>query len=157
MRKVLNVAIIIIIVFSLTGCGGRSQIINTGYSKNVSETIIRCFNDEDIGALVKIFSPYIQENEDLEEQIEDAFDEIEGKITSYKVFSYGYDGSIREGKWIIKNEQVQIYDIVTETGEKYIIDYSEYLIYDDKSEEGIYELFLRDEENNIIQKMGGYK
>ena len=96
----------------------------------MSETIVECFNNEDIDGLKEILSPYIKEDKELEEQIEDAFDEIEGKITSYEVFSYGYDGEIKEGRWTVKNEQVEICNIKTNAGEEYIINYREYINYD---------------------------
>ena len=157
MKKLKTIFIVVIMVFNITACNsGRGQIINTGHTKNLSEIIIECFNNENEKNLVEIFSPCIQENDDLEKNIKKAFYEVEGKIISYEVLSYGYDGSIRDGKWVIKNEQVKIYDIITDKGEEYIIDYSEYIINNDRTKEGVYELFLRDTEYNIIQKMGGF-
>ena len=124
----------------------------------MSETIVECFNNEDIDGLKEILSPYIKEDKELEEQIEDAFDEIEGKITSYEVFSYGYDGEIKEGRWTVKNEQVEICNIKTNAGEEYIINYREYINYDyDGSKEGVYIIILRDKNYELIQKIGGIK
>ena len=154
MRKLRLLLIIIIIVVLLCSCGGRSEIIFTGYTERVSETIIECFNNKDIDGLKEILSPYLKEDEELEEQIEAVFDEISGKITSYEVFSYGYDGSIREGKWVIKREQVEIRKIKTDEGEEYIINYSEYIKHShDENKEGVYIICLSDSNGEILHKI----
>lgn len=58
MKKIIKV-IFVLIIFNLTACGGKSEIIFTGYTESVSETIVECFNNEDIEGLMKIMSPYV--------------------------------------------------------------------------------------------------
>lgn len=150
--------LIISLLLCITSCSGKSEIINSGYSEKVSENIIECFNNKDVDGLIQMISPYVLETREVEEQIKNAYEVIEGTITSYEVLSFGYDGSIRDGKWVIKNEQVKIHKVITDNGEEYIIDYSEYITNkDDKSKEGIYLIILRDKDNELIQKIGGIK
>ena len=144
-------------LFYLCACGGRAEFENSSHSDEISGIIIECFNDEDVEGMLEIFCPFVQEMDKLEDEINDAFDYIEGEIISYNSVYYGSDGSIQDGKWRIKRDQTEIREIITDRDETYIIKFSEYIIYnDDEQKEGVYFVQLRDSEYNVLCTIGDY-
>lgn len=151
------ICVLIITIFILSSCGGRYEIKNSRHSDEISEIIISCFDDKDVDKMKDIFCSYVQDMDNLEDEIEDAFDEVEGKVISYNSVYYGSDGSIRDGKWKIKRDQTEIREIETDKGEEFIIKFSEYIIYDeDKDKEGVYFIQLRDKDYNVLCTIGDF-
>ena len=112
------------------GCGSSNEYITPDkIAKNQSETIIRCVKDKDIEGLKEILCERLKEKDDIDTQIQELFDFVDGDIISYD----NPRGGVRGGETtpeetILKRTGGEIRNIVTDTERHYLIDFEAYVI-----------------------------
>lgn len=92
--------------------------------------------DKDIEGVKSLLCPYFIENhENLDDEIQGIFDFIEGDIVSYeKVWSGGNAGHKNNGKWIEKYSLADIRGITATNGNTYKIYFEYYFVNEDEPE-----------------------
>lgn len=84
MKKVITILMVTIMAFStLCSCGSGEYKTPTQQAKEIQTEIMKCFENGDKETLKSFFSEYATDNYDLDSQIDEAFDFIDGKIVSY--------------------------------------------------------------------------
>ena len=163
MRTHISVLIILFVSLCLSGCG-ISQIFDETfeeldsdnlYVENMSQEIVRCFDEKDAESLKELFSYNIQDEYDLDSQIESAFDLYNGKSQSYYVTDKSWAGGISDGIFYDKHFTPKIKDIVTDEGMTYSIVYLTYYIYEeDERRIGITALGLMSDNQTELARIG---
>lgn len=126
---VLLLAFVCVITFSGCGIGVRAlSEISARASERFqlhqqSDVIVECFNNKDIDTLEEMFCEYRKTNCDLHEQIENAYNCIDGKIVSYNFVNDGMSGGTENGRYTENDYALQLKNIKTDTGKEYIIRY----------------------------------
>lgn len=95
-----------------------------------AEIIIKGIQDNNYSGIKEIFSTYVKENNpDLETEIENLMENIDGKVVSYDTVSRGpYGRGISENyEWILRSKEGTIGNIKTDAGKIYEIDFALYL------------------------------
>ena len=140
------------IVFSLAlfqGCSLNDEYITPDeIAKNQSETIINCVKNKDLDSLKEILCEKLKSKDDIEVEIQELFDFIDGNIISYDEPI----GRVRGGKTtpeetILKKAGGHIESIVTDTGRHYLIQFSSCII--NKGNEdyiGVYSITILDKD-----------
>lgn len=121
-----------------------------------AQELVNCFNNEDASALKEMLCQRSQELDDIDEQIQDAFDFIEGNITSFDENVTGSEGKSTEYGTTTKLDRFfSIDDIVTYAEQEYSIYVSENLIYqNDSKREGITQITIENESDESEVKIG---
>jgi len=134
-----------------------TQAQDRKYNEEILKNILRCFDDKNVEELKNMFSNYTQSNNDIEEQIENAYLMYEGNSVSYDGFwDYGsvYDYK-KDGVYIIKKVGAQMENILTTEDKQYIISFHKFIVYDeDKTKLGVTQVVLRDAEGTVIAGIG---
>lgn len=154
MKKV-KILILVIIISFISACSFNNMKSN--YIDNLSEKIIKCFDERDCEALKELFCDEIKINSELESEITDAFDKYNGISISYNVTDKDLsESSMRDGKYVMKRYVPLINDIVTDEKNEYVIGFNTYEICEFKpSKEGVTILVLSDGEGNQLAVIGG--
>ena len=130
---------ILLVMVVLTGC----SLINKDedekeeyqspkeYATEQSEYIMECIVNKDKEGLKSVFSKHIAETHDLDKEIDEFFEFIDGKIVSYDEPT-GYEGSyeMRAGEYYKKELGGDTKNIVTDAEKKYHIGFLSYQIYE---------------------------
>ncbi|GHU54089.1 hypothetical protein AGMMS49975_13960 [Clostridia bacterium] len=181
-KAIIAVVGIIILVFSVSGCGWRGLIQNkddeediydltnksslSGIeavkewpSMSVSKEVLRCFSEDDFDSLKSMFCAKVAEKDGFDETLQGALDFFEGKVISY-------DGTLMRGgpasatdNWEVSwlDYHPQIHDIKTDAGKSYKIIFYYFRVYaKDEKQVGIYEIDifgLDDESKYIVGEM----
>lgn len=125
MRKL----IIVFVTISLTlfcGCAVRTQDVTSG--RELGKEVLRCFDEEDSEGLKALFCEEIQNTHNLDEDIKNAMDIYQGKTISYKIIGGTGGETVENGKIVLKDENIQIGEIKTDTGNEYVIVIYSYVI-----------------------------
>lgn len=168
--KALHRTIICILSLSLTaflgGCGIldiADNVIDNIKSQSelpsnleTAQELIDCFNNKDTSALKEMLCERSQNLDDIDEQIQDAFDFIDGNVTSFDENVTGSEGkSTRHGTTTELDRFFSIDDIVTDAEQEYSIYVSENLIYkNDSKREGITQITIENESDESEIKIG---
>lgn len=148
MKKIFYILSIICCCLLLSGCTFVES------SRNLGEDVLKCFDNDDVSGLKELFcSATVARNEDIEEQIKDAFDFYEGKSTTYGSITAPEERSIRNGRVVKINSNPFILDIETDEGKKYDIKIYAYTINEEHPDfVGISEIniYTRDENDNVV-------
>lgn len=155
MRKIFIFPLIVIIVTTLCSCSKTNSSNIT--VKGQCDEIIRCFNEKDSDGLKSMFCETVKKTENLDEQIENAFDFIDGEITSYDYLIGSESKSVDEGKVTKKRVYPWITEILTDKNRKYEMQFDSYIIYENKDEAiGIICIEIFDREADTSCKIGEY-
>lgn len=94
----------------------------------------------------------LKKTHDLDKEIQQAFDYIDGDIVSYEEFDAGTDGEkVRDGEVVEKHSSPYIWGITTNTDKKYRIIISNREICRDHPEyEGFSEILILYEDSNLV-------
>ncbi len=164
MRKIICFILCISMLVTFSGCGRlkegiKEYIEDKQYVYDLTDEIIRCFNERDVEGLKELFCQNAKDGrKDLDTQIENMFAYYEGVCTSdYYVNTHGgWAGSIEDGEYVDKHNVIDIQDIVTSEGKEYIIGFSLYVLYDsDPGRIGIGGMSLEDDERNSLAGVRG--
>jgi len=127
-------------------------------AREVAQDIMGCFIDEDEERLFSLLSQPAQEFHRTKEQIQEAFDLVEGEIISYELPD-GTGGGGREvenGVVTADNMTPRINNVITDSGKKYTICFQYFLIFeDDRSVEGLDNIIisLLDDDNWLVERV----
>jgi len=125
MKYIASVVICIIAIITMTSCKSVPKEMGVNeYSKEV----LRCFDEEDVDGLKSLFCEEIQNTHNLDEDIKNALDIYQGKTISYKIIGGTGGETVENGKIVLKDENIQIGEIKTDTGNEYVIVIYSYVI-----------------------------
>lgn len=127
----------------------------------VADVICDAFSVRDAGAIKELFSEYAHEQYDLDKEISEAFEFLDGEIVSIGDILAGYAGGSNSAKYgeVETRFHGTIYDVVTDTGKSYTIYYGAYYNYrlhDDMV--GVYTIYVSDDAvkiNRAGERPGG--
>ena len=130
---------------TFSGC-----IFSTGPSATeMAKSALECFDNDDVEGLKSLFcEEVLSDVDDLDEQIEEAFELYEGKCVKRGGISNPSSKSYRDGKIVLYNVSPLISDIETDEGKKYDLKLYTYTINEKYLQrEGIYaiDLYMYDE------------
>ena len=153
MKKIRIIILLLIILSSFTGCMFvKDKTKSESYDKSIE--ILRCFDEKDTEGLRSFFCQHSQDTDSINDEIEAAFEFYEGKSVSFE-FAYngGVAGKWRDGKAVDEHITPEIRSIVTDTDNKYLIFYHEYLTYtaDEKCVGVTYMLIFNEETDEKLQ------
>lgn len=122
--KPIFIIFIIIAMFSLSSCNfkGLSHWIKLkGQIRKEVDQMMECIKNEDKEGLLELFCEDVREThrEETLKEIEDAFDFIDGKVVSYKNYSFGYSEHISHGMVVSGSYSPGYYEVKTDTGKNY--------------------------------------
>jgi len=161
MKKALSVLAAVVLLLSACGedegSAETAQKSNLDIARDVAQDIMDCFIDKDEEKLYSLFSTKSKKYYKLEEQIEAAFDFIDGEIISYELPTDtgggGYE--IENGKTIADNMTPWIY-IETDSGKMYRIVFQYFTVFvEDRNGEGLYCIIvsLLDNKKSLIERI----
>ena len=157
--------IILLAVLVMTGCSVANKTDKKKeeyqspieYATEQSEYIMECIVNKDKERLKSVFSKHISETHDLDKEIDEFFEFIDGEIVSYDE-PEGYEGgyTMEYGKYKEKELQGKIKNIKTNKDEKYRIRIHIYQIHEnDKDKVGVDYISVLDENSWIGE--GAYR
>ncbi len=151
MRKIMKYLTLFLTICLISGCNFLKSSL-TIYVENISDTIVKCFDEKDIDTLKSLFCDSIKSKNNLDEQIEVAFEKYDGHSISYKVTDKGWkQESIEKGKCVKRNFTPEIENIVTDANNQYSIGFNVYQINErNPSREGVTIIVLSDSNGNEI-------
>lgn len=156
MKKILSYLIILIAIVTLYGCGNPNYKTPEQIGQMKNETIMAALKTKDKEKLKNILAKAMQNQENIDEEIDNLMNFIDGNIVSYDEIGLASPG---RGSSDEKGLIYEVYDgetenIVTDTGKKYELKYYMYYVNrNHKDHEGIFQVILYDteiytEENN---------
>ena len=159
MRKnffsIIIVILLPILLLSFTGCKSKLQI-----ARDVGQDIMNAFIAKDEDALYSLLSPNAKNSPNIREQIQEAFDFIDGEIVSYELptDTGGGGRAMERGKVTHENITPWIDYIKTDSTEEkkhYRLQFRYDLVFkDDKNSEGLSNIIvsLLDENRSLIER-----
>ncbi|MCR5143632.1 MAG: DUF5104 domain-containing protein [Ruminococcus sp.] len=132
-KRIINLMIVIIIM--LSSCGKISDNKTPDQQAlEVQNQIMECFVNEDKETIKTLFSEDIIQKNDIDSQIEDAFEYIDSEIISYDEPKTGETGNIEK-----KDYGARTTNIITKNGTKYCIGFKGWYSYNEIPEKvGVY-------------------
>ena len=133
MKKLTYIIIAIIFLFALPGCSvtdiGETTEFDphttwdySDYCKPMLDEVIKCLDEKDTETLKNMFSEYVTENYDLDEEIKNAMDAYNGKMVSCEKFFCDNGGySIQDGYFSYRCCSVEYECVSMDSGEEYNI------------------------------------
>ena len=108
-------------------------------SRRQGEEIIEYVVNKDKEGLKSVFSKHISETHNLDKEIDEFFEFIDGEIVSYDTPEGSMGGGRkRDGEYVERTTGGQIENIITSTGNKYMISFMTYYICEEnKDKEGV--------------------
>ena len=152
MKKFKIFILLIVVTMQLTGCGlGKEYKSSEQIGVERATFVYEAFINENLEGIKSMFSSFVAESIDLEQNIEDAFDFIEGDIVSHgKIFtSTALKTSIKEDSSEI------LFDVETTSEKNYEITINT-CVYDQENKEyiGTYMIYIVDTATNDNFKLG---
>jgi hypothetical protein len=117
-------------------------------AEETQNEIMECFTSKDSEKLKEMFCTYVQQNDEkLDEEIQAAFDFLDGEIVSYdEAFSDFGGGESDESGWKTQSCFAKTTNVITTQGTNYTIEFAGYLIYRDNIEkQGVFWIYIRNE------------
>lgn len=146
--------------FEMDSALKAEQSSETSDKKEIEELaseIIRCFDENDVLGLSKLFSDSAHEKYNIDTQIREAFDFYSGISEKYITCDFENSGKIRNGEFIDKHFRPSIDGIKTTMDNEYRIQFEYYEVNNEYPDEiGITYLFLTDKKTDIILSYIGY-
>ncbi len=132
MIKIFRVlSILICVALISTGCVSN-RINEDDASKEMGELIIEYLNNEDLDGLKSLFSLNTTNSHDLDAEIKEVFEFIDGSIISYDDFSTGSSSeSVRDGRQVLLTASPKIKGVKTDSGKIYMIRFYVYFVCDE--------------------------
>lgn len=126
----------------------KKEIIKTDL-----EVILEAFSNDDKQKLSDLFSEMSRSDNDLDTQIDEAFDFFKGNIVSHQENSTPVENTSTKKGQIIRSDISNSSTIKTDTGNEYRLTFSDRIVYNgsnNNKETGIMYITLRDEKENVI-------
>ena len=135
MKKIILSCFLAVFTVVFTGCGSYKRMnADAKYINEMSDEIVRCFDERDIEALKSMFCSGSQKYYDLDNEILNALDIYDSKSTSYIVSEKTSTGLRSDGKWVDQHYIPLIKNIETDSGKEFNIGFCVYKIYEDNSD-----------------------
>ena len=139
--------VILLIMVAFTGCSFINKDTEKNedyqspkeYATEQSEYIMECIVNKDKEGLKSVFSKHIAETHNLDKEIDEFFEFIDGEIISYDE-PEGYEGGyrMRYGEYTEKVLTGEINNILTKNGANYSVGMRMYSIYkENRDHEGV--------------------
>lgn len=143
---------LILTALYFSGCSFVNSIIdkkNIPDSTEYSQKIIDCFNNRDKSALKELLCEKTKSLEDIDEQIQESFDFLKGKITSYNKDVCGAEEkSIEHGTIKQLTQGLIIQNALTDKNITYRIDVTvNYIYLEDQERKGITQIYIENEKD----------
>ena len=156
MKKILSYIMILIVIVTLYGCNDPNYKTPEEIGQMKNKTIMEALKAKDKEKLKKVLAKALQNQENIDEEINNLINFIDGNIISYDDIGTASPG---KGSSDEKGLIYEVYDgetenIVTDTGKKYELEYFMYYVNrNHKDYEGVFQIWLYDteiytEENN---------
>lgn len=119
------------IVISLSSCQAIEKKLfpYAGTAEKMRDSVMDCFTDQNVEVLKDLFCDEIKNTHDLDEEIQAAFEFIQGNIVSYDLSMYGPSGEeVRDGKVVLKDRSINVDKIITDLDNEYKIAFNYYLV-----------------------------
>lgn len=125
-KKIYTALMAVILAFAV-GC---SSYETKTTAEAHSDIIVNCIKENDVSTLEEMFCLYIRDNHELDEEIEGAFEFIDGEVVSEgdKHYLDETGGSIENGRVVSSRMQPEIRNLKTDSDKEYTITFNEYLI-----------------------------
>ena len=152
-----RLVILLLAVIMLTGCSYVEKKKNyqppLEIATEQSEYIMECVVNKDKEGLKSVFSKHIAETHDLDKEIDEFFEFIDGKIVTYDE-PVGREGGaiIYYGEYREKELYGWTENIMTDTGKKYSISFMIYQVHKNNEDKvGVNRITINDETNpNVL-------
>lgn len=129
----------------------REQVVGSSQRNEYAEVLMSNIQNEDFQAMKQMFSKYISENNDLDQQIKSLKNYIDGHIESYDApFVIVGERNTDSKGTVYRGVQGVIQHIKTDTGFEYNISYSEIISARDDSYIGLEELIITTVKNGDL-------
>ena len=130
MKKILAYLIILITIVTLYGCGDPNYKTPEQIGQMKNETIMEALKAKDKEKLKKVLAKAMQNQENIDEEIDNLMNFIDGNIVSYDdigIASPGRGSSDEQGL-IYRVYDGETENIITDTGKKYKLHYATYYV-----------------------------
>ena len=158
LKKVCSYIFILFILISFAGCSGSDEEhISTGeFSIQQSNDIMAALQSDDTETFKSYLCPKIHDTHpDLDDEIREFFDFIDGDIISYHAWAAAAGGHTTPKGWDEKFFSADVENIETSSGTTYNIQYYYNLIYEDHPELlGIKEICITTSDAEYDQQTG---
>lgn len=146
---------VILTALCFSGCSFVNSIINKENVPNnleYSQKIVDCFNNRDKAALKELLCAKTQGLDDIDTQIQEGFDFLKGKITSFnKDVSGAEEKSVDHGTIEELTQSLIIRDVLTDENTSYRIDVSvNYIYLEDADRKGITFISIENDESEVL-------
>ena len=149
MRKIIHLLLVLSLCF-LVGCSTDAINYET-IGTDMSNKILRCLDENDAESLKALFCEEMQNNIDLAEQIETAFNFFDGEVVSYDNISVGSGESVDSGVLTDSHIIPVINGIKTDSEKTYKITFLSYITLAQREQyEGINYIIIREENGDYI-------
>ena len=149
MKKILSYIMLLIVTTMLFSCGDPNYISPGECGKKQKETIMEALKTRDAEKLKEVLAKAMQNQENIDEEINNLINFIDGNIISYDdtMGVSSNSGRSDEKGWIYREYSGEIENIVTDTGKKYRLKfYNYYINRKHKDYEGVIEVKVYDTE-----------
>ena len=149
MKKILAYLIILITIVTLYGCGDPNYKTPEQIGQMKNETIMEALKAKDKEKLKNVLAKAMQNQENIDEEIDNLMNFIDGNIVSYDDVELAFpgEGKSDEDGWIYRVYDGETENIITDTGKKYKLKYYMYNVNrNHKDYEGIIQVILYDTE-----------
>lgn len=148
-EKILSYIMFLIVTVTLCGCGDPNYMTPEQIGQKQNETIIEALKAKDKEKLKKVLAKAMQNQENIDEEIYNLINFIDGNIISYDDIGLASpgEGSSDEQGLIYEVYDGETQNIVTDTGKKYELEYFMYYVNrNHKDYEGVFQVWLEDTE-----------
>lgn len=137
--------LIIVFVFMLILTGCAEHYNTKKISEDKSKKILNYLQDEDSEGLKKMFCQKVKNTEDLDSQIEDAFDFFDGKVISHDNILSNESQTVKKGEVTYLYISPRIENIKTDSTKTYNIYVCYYVVnINNKDLEGLSKIIIED-------------
>ncbi len=123
-KKMVIISLVIVLCF-ITGCDDKedNNVSPDILAKQQSEAIIKAVVNEDKEALKKMFCQHIKDTHDLEQEINDFLNSIDGEVVSYDEPKGSYSSGVRDENGVTEVELMgEIRNIETDSKKCILLD-----------------------------------
>ena len=148
MKKILVCITILIGIVTLYGCGDPNYISPVKLGQKQNKVIMEALKAKDKEKLKKVLAKAMQNQENIDEEIDNLMNFIDGNIVSYDIGGVSSpSGETDEDGWVYRVYDGETENIITDTGKKYELKYYMYYVNrNHKDYEGVTQVELYDTE-----------
>lgn len=128
-KKVILILLFLLMLSSCTFHDNTEHINQNSIGANMCTTIIECFNNDDADTLKEMFCNEIKQTHNLDQEIINAFNFVDGTITSHSRFTISSGKSVEEGIVVDNHIYSVIDNVTTDKKGEYMIVFDCNLIY----------------------------